>query len=259
MGINRPLLSILVLVPAVLIAASVWWATAMPASAQNSCTTLIDRPALNQNDRGSFSQTGVQQIADDFALESDATLSRVIWHGSFHTNDLLPESNVIDFRIRIFNDVGTGSPEVSPVFDQLRTATITDSGVVFENRIIYKVTADLSPSFNATSDITLWVSILEEDGSNSGTWRWANSAPGIGDKYAFRPSDISSWVAFTGSDRQNLSLTLLDCSTPTPTPTPIPTAVPSLSQWGLIGMAGLFAFLIIVGLGLLKRERQASK
>ena len=36
----------------------------------------------------------------------------------------------------------------------------------------------------------------------------------------------------------------------------IPAAVPSLSQWGLIGMAGLFAVLILVGLG---RRAQARR
>ena len=39
----------------------------------------------------------------------------------------------------------------------------------------------------------------------------------------------------------------------------IPTAVPSISQWGLIGMAGLFAFLILVGIGMRKRASQATK
>ena len=45
---------------------------------------------------------------------------------------------------------------------------------------------------------------------------------------------------------------------PAPSPTPAPTAVPSVSQWALIGMAGLFAVAVLMGMGMQARRRRKA-
>ena len=86
------------------------------------------------------------------------------------------------------------------------------------------------------------------------TVTWTSSTTGV--------ATTSSFGLATGVAKGTVTITATDPATglsDTATLTvAIPTAVPSLSQWGLIGMAGLFAFLILVGLGMWNRAGNAN-
>jgi hypothetical protein len=58
------------------------------------------------------------------------------------------------------------------------------------------------------------------------------------------PTDSQSLtVNFGGSGNQQANITITGAAPPSPTPWP------SVNQWGLLGMAGVFAALILFGLG----------
>ena len=68
-------------------------------------------------------------------------------------------------------------------------------------------------------------------------------------------STVSCTAEFTGAAGGFSVFGLLAVAS---TSTPIPTAIPSLSQWGLIGMAGFFALVVLVGIGMQARTRRKA-
>ena len=157
-------------------------------------------------------------------LTKDASVYRVIWYGSYHGGDLSTGTTAVDFRIRVFEDNGSGAPVLIPVFEQLGSAAVEDSGVVFQGRIIYLFSADLSSPFVGTGATTYYISILEADSSNTGTWRWANSTVTVSDSAWFRNSEGASWTNHSagGGQRANVAVQLLDCGAVEP---PVPPEV----------------------------------
>ncbi|MCH6574013.1 MAG: hypothetical protein IH795_02230, partial [Bacteroidetes bacterium] len=103
-----------------------------PAQAQISCSVVYDQPVLAQGDRGPFSEFesggNSQQIADQFVV-TESLVSNVSWAGSYFSSNLPENSDQIDFRVRFFQDRSAGVPQSSPLFDELVTAQVTDSGV----------------------------------------------------------------------------------------------------------------------------------
>ncbi len=181
--------------------------------ANGACRVVFDKPVLNEGSRGAFSERaeagGVpQQLADDFELLSDEGIQRVSWSGSYWIADLPASTTQIYFRIRFFHDAG-GVPELIPIYDELVTAQVTNSGVVFQTRIIYFFEADLALAFAASGGVTYWISILEEDPSTTGNpffWRWGTTTEVTGDVVKLRNYDGGSWRTWGRNGSQSFQL-----------------------------------------------------
>ncbi len=187
-----------------------------PALYLDAGPVLYDQPVLNQTDRGPISEFDGQQIADQFVLNSAATITGVHWSGSYFNFDLDPSVMNINFVIRFFADTGGGLPVLTPFYSANVSATVADSGVLFQGRKIYSYSIDSLPTFvPVLGGVQTWISILDSDTSTPlGTFEWANSTVGPNDYDASRNSDGSAWFQVGGSGspqayRGNQAFTLI--------------------------------------------------
>ena len=145
--------------------------------------------------------------------------------------------NVIDPNTG--NNTATEETTVNPPTLQSLAVSPSDATVLVAGTLHLTATGTFSDA--STQDLTATVT-------------WASSDPAV--------ATISSSGLASGVGEGTVTITATDPATSlsgTATLTVvIPAAIPSLSQWGLIAMAGLFAVVVLMGIGLQARTRRTA-
>lgn len=182
--------------------------------ARGSADPLVDRPPLNTGGPGSDTSYTLdpsplerwQLVADDFILESPATVRRVVWWGFYgDTFDEFPEPapDSEQFRIRLYGArAGDGLPDDENILfeegfvDPQRIAT---GRIVFVGPLapeyIYEV--DLSTPLSLEKATPYWLEIVQ-DGSIESLFRWEVSTL-VDEPFAFRNLNFVDWQRTTVS------------------------------------------------------------
>jgi len=190
-------------------------------------TVLYEQPRdPNAANTGSFSYFP-QQLADQFELTADTTITDVHWFGSFF-NSNSTEVNTPEFRIRFFNN-DFGVPESDPFYDVVVTPDKIDTSIILNSERVWEFWADPIPFVELLAG-TYWISILENtEECCTNLFRWNNSFSG--ESSAIRNGD-DDWRLVSPDDaRAQLAFSLTGNDTAVPIPT-------TLALFGL-GLAGL--------------------
>jgi hypothetical protein len=182
----------------------------LPLAACLQGAVIFDQPLSTEHDRGPFSQSGLQEFADQFELSTGSRVTGVRWYGSYFEADLSASVTNVDFNLRIFQDQN-GLPSGDAYAVHALTASVRHTGTSVERRAIYEFTADL-PAFLIPAGVS-WLSISERSARESSTipasagpWRWALSHQDEADTAAaIQPG--SAWSV--ALDRRNVAFALL--------------------------------------------------
>ncbi|GMV25272.1 MAG: hypothetical protein AMXMBFR58_13030 [Phycisphaerae bacterium] len=179
---------------------------------------------LNLNgDNGAFAYVD-QQIADDFMLAADASVSQATWYGNFiSSGDPFNTGAQFTFAVRFYNDTGSG-PALTAFSEQLVVATLSDTGLSQENDAIYHFAANLNP-VGLSGGVKYYLNIEEIDSTTpKPSFRWNNGANDIDDNVMYFTQGASGWNQ-SGEPRTGCAFTL---------DVPAPSAA-------LVGLAGVVA------------------
>ncbi len=179
---------------------------------------------LNLNgDNGAFAYSG-QQIADDFQLSADASVSRATWYGNFFFGgNPFSTGDQLVFALRFY--AGTDSPVGAAFSAQEVVATVTETGLSQEGDSIYLFTANLSP-VALSGGVKYFLNVEEIDPNTpKPSFRWNNGSNGIDDDLMYYSQDGAVTWNGSGDPRGGCAFTL---------------DVPAPST-ALIGAAGLLA------------------
>lgn len=150
----------------------------------------FSQPPASGND--AFLSVLSAQAADDFVLPSDGLVDGITWWGSYDSDPAtLPPDQ---FIVGLFNDDGTGSPEVVPFFavnasgNRMATALLDRGGApVYE----YDLTLSSPVSLMGAQPYFLAVINVFDQTDPSASWFWLLSDD-TGESY-FRFSINDSW------------------------------------------------------------------
>lgn len=172
-----------------------------------------------------------QQIADDFSLGADASITSVEWYG-FYIPGMVPSAK--DFLIRFFSS-SSSLPDVLLYESALNLTTGVDTGLLnmFDLPII-SYTGILGTAFNANAASEYYISILENDPTTTSGWGWSftSNAPVTHTGIAARRGAFA-WTSQVGSD---MAFVLNGNMNTVPPVDPPIVAVPepsSIAIWGI--------------------------
>jgi hypothetical protein len=174
-------------------------------------------------DNGAFAYSG-QQIADDFMLAADTSVSQATWYGNFiSSGDPYNTGAQFTFAVRFYGDTGSG-PALTAFSEQVVVATLSDTGLSQENDAIYHFAANLNP-VGLSGGVKYYLNIEEIDSTTpKPSFRWNNGANDIDDNVMYFTQGVPGWLE-SGDPRGGCAFTL---------DVPAPSAA-------VIGLAGLLA------------------
>lgn len=140
-----------------------------------SARPLYEKPLLLNGDDGAYAYSG-QQIADDFMLSSDASVSQATWYGNFlGLGDSFDTGATFTFALRFYADTGSG-PAASAFDAQEVVATLTDPGINQGGDAIYHFSANLSP-VGLLGGVKYYLNVEEIDPTTpKPSFRWNNGS-----------------------------------------------------------------------------------
>jgi hypothetical protein len=144
----------------------------------------------------------VQQIADDFHLPIDGSITRLSWTGKYHEGAELAAKR---FEVRIFSDM-SGKPG-SEIFAHTVMAAGVDLGLKDSgghDLLTYSV--PLKKSITLSSAKTYWLSIREDDPSTSALWSWSFHNADIPGGFSYRRGENAQWSVGTTDMAYSLSV-----------------------------------------------------
>jgi hypothetical protein len=118
------------------------------------------------------------EVADDFVLDFDATITDVHWWGSYY-NYGVPGR---DYRIKFYADDGTGTqPADNPVFEYYAANSECNETFVGQDQYgwdNYGCDLDLGESFSVEAGVKYWLVVQSVDVQGTGgQWGWTGSEP----------------------------------------------------------------------------------
>lgn len=162
---------------------------------------LYTQPVANE--AGHYSNAGAMEIADDFMLSSDASISGVRWYGFYGPTVDLSAMTDVDFTVAFLNDAA-GLPGTE-LWRGTLSASFTDTGLdlvvggdppAYAGTAIYQFEAGLPTPIAITAGTPMWLSIAEND---IGTpvvgytqWLWSYSDHSV-DRKAGRSTSEWDW------------------------------------------------------------------
>lgn len=145
-----------------------------------------------------------QQIADDFTLDSGATIESVEWSGYFFDDSVSGSASTVDFIVRFFAD----GLRTAPFFSENVSATFTQTGTTDGlNDPIYRFSAPLSSPLHLLGSSTYWFSVLDSDPATTVDFAWLESENDFNSIRSSRAAEGMAWVGpFMSSGDQAFSL-----------------------------------------------------
>ena len=178
-----------------------------PADADELFTKSLDETSF-----GWFSNSGKQQIADDFVLDSDSIIEDITFFGFVDGDNGAPTA----FDILIYDDASGPSNGLSFYFDTTAVLNGIDTGLDssgFDS--IFEYSADIS-DVALSAGTTYWISIRSS--VLSPQWAWAQApSDGGSDVWAkFSDDPTEDWQVFDVEGRDANAFTLNGSTVPEP-------------------------------------------
>ena len=148
---------------------------------------------------GEFSNLGPsnQQVADDFSVMQQTTLTSLSWQGRYWGAASPPDP--VDFSIRFYTTIGE-TVTVSPLQEVDVSVDAFPTGLMFDSTPWLQYTASL-PGLTIDPG-RYWVSVVETDPrtpmAGSSQWLWADAL--TGGARACRSNDAEAWTVGTDVD-----------------------------------------------------------
>src|SRR5581483_1769203 len=200
---------------------------------QAAAAVIYNNGAPNQSDADESDFSAQQQIGDNFALATSATLRHIDWWGLYADHNTPPATD--DFTIRVFN-ISAGTPSTIPFYEfhlgnAASRAPTGNSTVGFTE---YSYAADVTP-VALLAGLDYLFSVVNNTPDPHDRWFWSLTTHQDGLYYRF--SDGQAWTA----SPFDVAFVLSDTISQVPEPTTLALLA--------VGLAGL---------GFSRRKRAAS-